>query len=177
MVTYVEQGCSNPSCFKGILADLWHELQTIMNFTYKLTLPEDGEWGIELSEGVWSGIVGESIRVEQFSDLSTNNIFSVFLYLGQLINDEVDLSPVDMLASYARNQVIDFLPALGPITLRLIVANPAESMNWTAYLAPLTWSVWVGIVLCILTFPWVVTFGAKVLGRRFVTIYDQTLIL
>ncbi|XP_059082976.1 glutamate receptor ionotropic, kainate glr-3-like [Tigriopus californicus] len=142
VITYFETGCSNSSCFKGVLADLWHELQAIMNFTYKLTTPEDGEWGVELSEGVWSGII------------------------GQLANDEVDISPVDMLVSSARNKVIDFLPSLGPISLRLIVANPAESMNWTAYLAPLTWTVWIGIGLCILLFPWVVTFGAKVLGNE-----------
>ena len=36
-----------------------------MNFTYKLTKPEDGEWGVIMDDGEsWTGMVGKLQRNE-----------------------------------------------------------------------------------------------------------------
>ncbi len=57
--THLEDGCTGPDCFKGMFADVWHSLQDIMNFTYKMYMPEDGQWGALREDGTWTGIVGK----------------------------------------------------------------------------------------------------------------------
>ena len=44
---------------EGLFADVWFNLQYIMNFTYYLSKPPDGEWGAIQSDGTWSGMVNE----------------------------------------------------------------------------------------------------------------------
>ena len=39
-------------------------LQQILNFTYDLTQPPDGQWGAIQSDGSWSGLVGMLMRGE-----------------------------------------------------------------------------------------------------------------
>ncbi len=58
-LTMVEDGCQGPECLKGIFADVFHKLQSTMNFTYTISMPEDGEWGALREDGTWTGIVGK----------------------------------------------------------------------------------------------------------------------
>ena len=44
---------------EGLFADVWFNLQYVMNFTYYLTKPPDGEWGAIQLDGTWSGMVNE----------------------------------------------------------------------------------------------------------------------
>ncbi len=57
----VDDGCSNSSCFNGIFPDAFHELQRIMNFSYTMRWPKDGEWGQLTDDGTWTGIIGGEI--------------------------------------------------------------------------------------------------------------------
>ena len=50
-------GCQSSDCFKGMFPDVFHELQAILNFTYTIHMPLDGEWGA-LKNGSWTGIIG-----------------------------------------------------------------------------------------------------------------------
>ena len=59
--TAVEDGCAEFDCFRGIFPDVFHELRRIMNFTFTLRAPEDGQWGARDEEGEWSGIIGWEI--------------------------------------------------------------------------------------------------------------------
>ena len=45
--------------FEGLVADFFHNLQTILNFTYTLRQPPDGAWGSLRSNGSWNGMIGE----------------------------------------------------------------------------------------------------------------------
>jgi len=49
---------------EGMFAEVFHALQEIMNFTYDLGQPEDGEWGALIinSSGLWTGMVGQLQR-------------------------------------------------------------------------------------------------------------------
>jgi len=51
---------------QGLFADIFHSLQSSLNFTYDLTQPEDGEFGTVIDEelGTWSGFVGQLQREE-----------------------------------------------------------------------------------------------------------------
>ncbi len=55
----VVDGCQGPECFRGMFPDVFHEIQGIMNFTYTMHMPEDGEWGAKREDGSWTGIIGE----------------------------------------------------------------------------------------------------------------------
>ena len=41
-----------------MFAEVWDNLQEIMNFTYNLRQPPDGQWGAPKPSGTWSGMVG-----------------------------------------------------------------------------------------------------------------------
>ena len=48
------------------LTDFLHFLnsQQVLNFTYDLTQPPDGQWGAIQPDGTWSGLVGMLMREE-----------------------------------------------------------------------------------------------------------------
>ena len=56
MVTYAENGCNSLHCFKGYFADLFHNVQTLLNFTYDLTIG-DG-YGRKMENGSWTSSIG-----------------------------------------------------------------------------------------------------------------------
>ena len=43
----------------GIFADVFNELSRILNFSYTVINPPDGEWGSMKIDGTWSGMVGQ----------------------------------------------------------------------------------------------------------------------
>ena len=43
---------------EGQFADVFKTLQGVLNFTYSVRLPPDGQWGALQSDGSWSGMVG-----------------------------------------------------------------------------------------------------------------------
>ena len=56
MMTHVEDGCENPSCFKGYYADMLYHLQSLLNFTY--TIEKSNVPGARLENGTWTGMIG-----------------------------------------------------------------------------------------------------------------------
>ena len=44
---------------EGLFADVWFNLQYVMNFTFHLSKPPDGQWGAIQPDGSWSGMVNE----------------------------------------------------------------------------------------------------------------------
>ena len=49
-----------PNTYKmyGMFAEVFDNLQEVMNFTYTLIKPPDGQWGSIQPDGSWSGMVG-----------------------------------------------------------------------------------------------------------------------
>ena len=45
----------------------------------------------------------------------------------------------------ARSEVVDYLPTLMESYQQIFIQNPAESLDWTAYLKPLSSLAWVSV--------------------------------
>ena len=45
--------------FKGMYADVFLELQNMLNFTFVLKKSPDGQWGTLRSDGTWTGMIRE----------------------------------------------------------------------------------------------------------------------
>ena len=43
----------------GTFVEVFKELSELLNFSYTVTNPPDGEWGSEKDDGTWSGMVGQ----------------------------------------------------------------------------------------------------------------------
>ena len=46
---------------KGIFVEVFKELSELLNFSYTVTIPSDGEWGARKDDGTWSGMVGQLV--------------------------------------------------------------------------------------------------------------------
>ena len=53
---HVEDGCTTKDCFKGLYADVFHELAQIINFTFTISLVES--YGSKFDNGSWNGMIG-----------------------------------------------------------------------------------------------------------------------
>ena len=54
-----ETGVPGEFEMKGMFPDVFFALQYVLNFTYVVTKPPDGQWGAIQSDGSWSGMVKE----------------------------------------------------------------------------------------------------------------------
>ena len=43
----------------GMFVEIFKELSEMLNFSYTVTIPPDGEWGSMNDDGTWSGMVGQ----------------------------------------------------------------------------------------------------------------------
>ena len=43
----------------GMFVEVFKELSDLLNFTYTVTTPPDGQWGALKEDGTWSGMVGQ----------------------------------------------------------------------------------------------------------------------
>ena len=70
--------------YTGMYPDVWNNLQVLMNFTYEVNKPPDRTWGT-LKDGKWNGMI------------------------RQLVEDEIDIAPVEFTITEIRSQAVDFL--------------------------------------------------------------------
>ena len=49
---------SKGSLFEGMFAEIFDSLRELMNFTYSLKEPPDGEWGAQRADLSWTGMIG-----------------------------------------------------------------------------------------------------------------------
>lgn len=66
---------------------------------------------------------------------------------------EVDIAPTDFTITKGRSTVVDYLPSLSESYNHLFLKNPADALNWGAYITPLTHHCWLGIALFIVIVP------------------------
>ena len=45
--------------YNGMFVEVFKELSKLLNFTYTVTTPTDGQWGVRKDDGTWSGMVGQ----------------------------------------------------------------------------------------------------------------------
>ena len=48
----------------GMFVDVFKELSRLLNFSYTVIEPPDGQWGAMKPDGKWSGMVGQLERKE-----------------------------------------------------------------------------------------------------------------
>ena len=104
-------------------------LQEIMNFTYTVIKPPDGQYGGIQPDGTWSGMV------------------------GLLVNHDIDIATTRFSVTHQRSTVITFADAIQFEFSSLFIKNPSENYNILAYIEPLHWLVWVGIFVLLATAP------------------------
>ena len=104
-------------------------LQEIMNFTYTVIVPPDGEYGVIKPDGRWSGMV------------------------KLLANQEVDIAAADFAVSRERSTVITFASPIYMTYFSLFIKNPSETFNIMAYIEPMHLLAWVGMFVLLATVP------------------------
>ena len=125
-VTYIEDNCNNPKCFKGIFADVWHALAAKMNLTY--TIKRAYKWGSFIN-GSWNGMV------------------------GMIQQGIADIAVTDLTLTKERSSAVDFLPSVMETNDELFINHPGDSLSLDAYIAPFSSNSWVGVILWIGIFP------------------------
>ncbi len=121
---------------EGMYAEVFLELQKLMNFSFLLKVPPDQQYGSRLADGAWNGMIG-TFTVDSCCYTDSYSISN----LGMILNGDADMSSSDFTLSKERAAYVDFLTPLTETHLRLIIKNPSDSTNWGAYINPLTWQV------------------------------------
>ena len=70
-----------------------------------------------------------------------------------LIDDEIDIAAADFTVTSDRSAVVDFLPVLIESFIQVFVANPEGRRNWMAFVEPVTWEAWLGILAFLVLSP------------------------
>ena len=128
-VSHVQNENGELGLNNGIFVDVFKELSQRLNFSYTVTKPPDGEWGVLKSDGSWSGMV------------------------GQLETKEVDLAVADFTVTEERSKAITFSNPLDEIYHAIIIQNPVNAYNYEAYTSPLANETWLMILALIITTP------------------------
>ena len=67
--------------------------------------------------------------------------------IRQLLEDEIDIAPAEFTITQLRSTVVDFLVPIAESHQRLFIPNPADSLNWKAYVEPILVDAWILIGL------------------------------
>ena len=158
-VTDIKDNCTNKKCFQGISGTVWGILADNLNFTY--TVRKEYGWG-SLENGTWSGMIGNLYEYLNIWDLEwieltsvghlTSTYYEISL-LGKLIDNKIDIAAADFTITAARSEVVDFLPVLIESFVQAFIANPDGRRNWMAYVEPVTWQAWLGILTFLILVP------------------------
>ena len=85
-----------------------------------------------------------------------NLAYNIISLLGKLIDNKIDIAAADFTITAARSEVVDFLPVLIESFVQAFIANPDGRQNWMAFVEPVTWQAWLGILTFIILVPPVV---------------------
>ena len=97
-----------------------------MNFSIEWTTPKDQNWGSEIGNGTWNGMV-EQIRLKQ-----------------------VDIAACGLTVTFEREKVIDFNIGLTEEVITPILIPPQErSMNFMAFVDIFQKHVWATVAISI----------------------------
>ena len=59
---FVQRDNSSKYKYSGYTIDVLVRISEMLNFTFEIDEPEDGQYGIQLENGNWSGMIGELQR-------------------------------------------------------------------------------------------------------------------
>ena len=115
--------------FTGFFAEVFDNLQEIMNFTYEVIKPPDRQWGAIQPDGTWNGMV------------------------NLLANQIIDMGIAEFTVTQERSAVLTFATPITQIYHTLFIKNPAEKFNFMAYIEQFHWLAWVGLLILLATVP------------------------
>ncbi|XP_049268124.1 probable glutamate receptor [Rhipicephalus sanguineus] len=93
-------------------------LTNSLNMTFEATLPSDGQVGIRLPNGSWTGAVGNVQR------------------------REVDMTIVAMIQSHSRMAVGQYGPPIMYVQLGILSGTGVSTSNVFGYILTFDWKVW-----------------------------------
>ncbi|KAG7174521.1 Glutamate receptor-like 48 [Homarus americanus] len=130
----------------GYLADVMKVLEHQLNFTIRWVETVDGDYGVPLDNGTWTGLVGDLVMKRA----------------------DVAISPLSQ--TLPRVEVMDFSPPVDHDSMRILVVreHTREDPEWNTYLGSFHWTVWVttGVV-------WVVMSVGVVMVERSDTVFTS----
>ncbi|XP_059085628.1 glutamate receptor 2-like [Tigriopus californicus] len=125
----------------GMLADVFANLKEILNFTFVVTKPQDGHYGVVNNDRkTWTGMV------------------------GMLQNKDIDMAVTDFTVTVERSLVISFTEPITQIYHSLFIKNPTGTPHYTAYIEPLHWMVWLTLAFFIFFIPLILYLSARFYG-------------
>ena len=75
-----------------------------------------------------------------------------------MVRDEIDIAAADFTITSDRSAVVDFLPVLIESFIQAFIKNPSDNLNWMAFLEPVRWWAWLGILAFLLLAPPIICF-------------------
>ncbi|XP_023239045.1 ionotropic receptor 93a-like [Centruroides sculpturatus] len=109
---------------EGPLILLFNRLSEKLQFKYTFVHPKDNEWGVEISEGKWTGAI------------------------GMLLDREADLAPFLMITKKS-NEIIDYTEHISIGMTSILIQKPTEPPRTFIFLRPFSAEVWYCILLSI----------------------------
>ncbi|XP_033113325.1 glutamate receptor ionotropic, kainate 2-like [Anneissia japonica] len=110
--------------YEGYCIDLLKEIATSIKFDYKIKLVGDGDYGKELPNGSWNGMVGELVR------------------------KQADLAVAPLTINYDRETVIDFSKPYMHLGISILYRVPEpQDPGIFSFLDPLSFDVWLYVLL------------------------------
>ncbi|CAD5116620.1 DgyrCDS5493 [Dimorphilus gyrociliatus] len=116
----------NLTIWEGLTFDILNQLAQDLNFTYDVIEPADGNWGIDIGNGSWNGMMGQVIRGEVDFASASFSITAARQFVG------------DFAAPYFRDQSV------------IIMKLPEGNDKLRLYLKPFRPEVWLSLVSAVL---------------------------
>merc|ERR1719291_480962 len=105
----------------GLIFEILDQISYKLNFTYVITEPADGAWGVRTAGGDWSGMI------------------------GQLVDREVMLGAAAFAISQERKEVVNFTSAIDLHPYAFMYRRPQALSRVQLFIDPFTPWVWLGI--------------------------------
>ena len=126
----------------GVLGEIWHDvLEKMLNFTTVVKPSKDNQYGALGKDKQWTGVI------------------------GALLEDETDIGLANLYKTESRGKAVFFSPGLQSIATRFFIKFPGKETNWLTFLEPLSPSLWIAILLFLLTISTMLTVADR-LGQE-----------
>lgn len=112
--------------YKGVAIEVIKRLADMFRFKIKIILPKDKQFGVQLQDGTWSGL------------------------LGSLLRNESDVGITALSITVSRVKVVDFTRAYYVETAAMLLPIPEEVQNYLAILQPFSLAVWLLLLATII---------------------------
>ncbi|KAK6165916.1 hypothetical protein SNE40_022727 [Patella caerulea] len=116
--------------YSGWMFDLLEDMAADLNFTYEITEPKIGDWGVETDNNTWDGLI------------------------GQVQRREIDILYAEYVITAERSQLMDFiLPPVMTSSTVMVYRNPGEEEEtWSSLFKPFNTSVYIMLLVSFILF-------------------------